>query len=150
MALSFTQRFFLSPSLLLLLLLIALSSSSLTGCPVNFEFLNYTIITCKCKGAQVVACPYANVLNDLTNDCATIMFSFINLYGKYPPGFFASMCHEGKKGITINCLPAAAASPPSVSADDTGMKTHQMRVSVTVVVVVYFHVVMLHVIRFVQ
>lgn len=78
------------------------------------------------------------------------MFSFINLYGKYPPGFFASMCHEGKKGITINCLPAAAASPPSVSADDTGMKTHQMRVSVTVVVVVYFHVVMLHVIRFVQ
>ena len=56
------------------------------------------------------------------------MFSFINLYGKYPPGFFASMCHEGKKGITINCLPAAAASPPSVSADDTGMKTHQMRV----------------------
>ena len=31
MALSFTQRFFLSPSLLLLLLLIALSSSSLTG-----------------------------------------------------------------------------------------------------------------------
>ncbi|KAG5065976.1 hypothetical protein JHK86_009707 [Glycine max] len=56
------------------------------------------------------------------------MFSFINLYGKYPPGFFASMCNEGKKGITINCLPAAAASPPSVSADDTGMKTHQMRV----------------------
>ncbi|KAG4392297.1 hypothetical protein GLYMA_04G112402v4 [Glycine max] len=72
MALSFTQRFFLSPSLLLLLLLIALSSSSLTessfnsqaehtgrnllqakkSCPVNFEFLNYTIITCKCKGAQ--------------------------------------------------------------------------------------------------
>ncbi|KHN01505.1 GPI-anchored protein LORELEI, partial [Glycine soja] len=48
------------------------------SCPVNFEFLNYTIITCKCKGAQ------------------------------YPPS------------------------------------------NVTVVVVVYFHVVMLHVIRFVQ
>ncbi|KAH1128565.1 hypothetical protein AAZX31_06G301000 [Glycine max] len=163
MAFSFTQRFFLSPSLLLLLLLIALSASSLTptcfsdsvfdsqaahagrnllqakkSCPVNFEFLNYTVITSKCKGPQYppkqccaafkeFACPYANALNDSTNDCAAIMFSYINLYGKYPFGFFASVCRQGKKGITINC-PASAASPPSVSEDDTGMKTHQIRV----------------------
>ncbi|KAH0436143.1 hypothetical protein IEQ34_026463 [Dendrobium chrysotoxum] len=38
-------------------------------------------------------------LNDLTNDCATTMFSYINLYGKYPPGLFAYECREGKEGL---------------------------------------------------
>ncbi|CAL5390193.1 unnamed protein product [Camellia sinensis] len=52
-----------------------------TACPVNFEFLNYTIITSQCKGPQYVpnsccpafkefACPYVDALNDLSNDCA--------------------------------------------------------------------------------
>jgi hypothetical protein len=77
---------------------------------VNFEFLNYTIITSKCKGPQYpaalccsafkeFACPYADQLNDGTNDCASTMFSYINLYGKYPPGLFASECKEGKEGL---------------------------------------------------
>ncbi|XP_004499696.1 GPI-anchored protein LLG1-like [Cicer arietinum] len=94
------------------------------GCSVNFEFLNYTIITSKCKGPRYpakpccasfkeFACPYADVLNDLTNDCASTMFSYINLYGHYPPGLFASECREGKSGL------ACPAMPPSVSADDT-------------------------------
>jgi hypothetical protein len=80
------------------------------GCSVNFEFLNYTIITSKCKGPQYAAalccsafkefaCPYADQLNDGTNDCASTMFSYINLYGKYPPGLFASECKEGKEGL---------------------------------------------------
>ncbi|XP_047149128.1 GPI-anchored protein LLG1-like [Vigna umbellata] len=94
------------------------------GCSVNFEFLNYTIVTSKCKGPQYppkeccgalkeFACPYADVLNDLTNECATTMFSYINLYGKYPPGLFASECTESKRGLECPAL------PPSVSADDT-------------------------------
>ncbi|WVZ00547.1 hypothetical protein V8G54_026616 [Vigna mungo] len=94
------------------------------GCSVNFEFLNYTIITSKCKGPQYppkeccgafkeFACPYADVLNDLTNECASTMFSYINLYGKYPPGLFASECHDTKRGLECPAL------PPSVSADDT-------------------------------
>ncbi|TKY49897.1 GPI-anchored protein LORELEI [Spatholobus suberectus] len=146
MAFSLDQRFWASSSLLLLLT--ALSVSSLTpaflsdsvfdsqvhtgrtllqakkSCPVNFEFLNYTIITSKCKGPQYppkeccgafkeFACPYADVINDLTNECASTMFSYINLYGKYPPGLFASECREGKEGL------ACPALPPSVSADDT-------------------------------
>nr|BAA34247.1 GPI-anchored protein [Vigna radiata] len=146
MVFSLHKRFWVSSSFLLLFW--ALSVSSLTptflsdhvfdsqahagrnllqakkGCSVNFEFLNYTIITSKCKGPQYppkeccgafkeFACPYADVLNDLTNECASTMFSYINLYGKYPPGLFASECHDTKRGLECPAL------PPSVSADDT-------------------------------
>ncbi|WOK92013.1 GPI-anchored protein LORELEI-like [Canna indica] len=75
--------------------------------------MNYTIITSRCKGPQYAAnlcctafkefaCPYADQLNDATNDCATTMFSYINLYGKYPPGLFASECREGKEGLACS------------------------------------------------
>ena len=88
------------------------------GCPVNFEFLNYTIITSQCKGPQYppdrccgsfkeFACPYADVLNDLTNDCASTMFSYINLYGKYPPGLFANECRDSKRGLECAVAPSA-------------------------------------------
>ncbi|KGN44100.1 GPI-anchored protein LLG1 [Cucumis sativus] len=99
------------------------------ACPVNFEFLNYTIITSKCKGPRYppkfccsalkeFACPYVEDLNDLTNDCASTMFSYINLYGKYPPGLFSSECKEGKEGLECPAL------PPSTSADlSWGSKT---------------------------
>ncbi|KAJ4725434.1 GPI-anchored protein LORELEI [Melia azedarach] len=90
------------------------------ACPVNFEFLNYTIITSQCKGPQFppdkccgafkqFACPYVGQINDLTTDCASTMFSYINLYGKYPPGLFASECREGKQGLEC------PASAPSMS-----------------------------------
>ncbi|KAL3821173.1 hypothetical protein ACJIZ3_007078 [Penstemon smallii] len=85
-------------------------------CPVNFEFQNYTIITSQCKGPQYApklccsalkdfACPFAEDINDLSNDCASTMFSYINLYGKYPPGLFASECREGKEGLECPALP---------------------------------------------
>ncbi|KAL3508308.1 hypothetical protein ACH5RR_027709 [Cinchona calisaya] len=86
------------------------------NCPINFEFQNYNIITSKCKGPQYLpslccpafkefACPFVEALNDLTNDCATTMFSYINLNGKYPPGLFASECTEGKEGLACPALP---------------------------------------------
>ncbi|XP_054798348.1 GPI-anchored protein LLG1-like [Prosopis cineraria] len=138
----FNQRFWISCQLLLVLLMglsaFAIPDSAFAsqahigrnllqakkGCPVNFEFLNYTIITSQCKGPRYppkiccaafkeFACPYADVLNDLTNECATTMFSYINIYGKYPPGLFASECREGKEGL------ACPALPPSMSASDT-------------------------------
>ncbi|KAL0306184.1 UNVERIFIED_CONTAM: GPI-anchored protein LLG1 [Sesamum radiatum] len=88
----------------------------LQACPVNFEFQNYTIITSKCKGPQYppnlccsalkdFACPFADEINDITNDCASTMFSYINLYGKYPPGLFASECREGKLGLECPAPP---------------------------------------------
>ena len=92
---------------------------------MNFEFLNYTIITSQCEGPQYspklccgafkdFACPYADELNDLTNDCASTMFSYINLYGKYPPGLFVSECQEGKEG-----LECPAQAPSTESAKDS-------------------------------
>ncbi|CAN1197221.1 GPI-anchored protein LLG1 [Linum perenne] len=100
------------------------------ACPVSFEFMNYTIITSQCKGPNYpvkeccssfkdFACPYADVLNDLENDCASTMFSYINLYGKYPPGLFASQCRDGKQGLSC---PAVS---PSQSANDSG--SHGLR-----------------------
>jgi hypothetical protein len=77
---------------------------------MSFEFQNYTIITSKCKGPKFpadkccsafleFACPFVDYINDDSNDCASTMFSYINLYGKYPPGLFASECKGGKKGL---------------------------------------------------
>ncbi|CDY17399.1 BnaA10g10330D [Brassica napus] len=128
MELNFLSRA-LSSFILVLTILASFSSSSFISdgvpgkatCPVNFEFMNYTIITSLCKGPKFpakeccgafkdFACPYADDLNDLSNDCATTMFSYINLYGKYPPGLFANQCQEGKEG-----LECPATSPTSAS-----------------------------------
>ena len=90
--------------------------TSSAACPVNFEFLNYTIITSQCKGPQYppdrccsafkeLTCPYAEQINDLTTNCASTMFSYINLYGNYTPGLFASLCREGKEGLACPALP---------------------------------------------
>ncbi|KAF0935620.1 hypothetical protein E2562_035075 [Oryza meyeriana var. granulata] len=81
------------------------------SCPLNFEFQNYTIITSKCKGPRFpakqccdafkeFACPFSDYINDESNYCASTMFSYINLYGKYPPGLFANECREGKLGLS--------------------------------------------------
>ncbi|KAK4278208.1 hypothetical protein QN277_016085 [Acacia crassicarpa] len=109
--------------LLLLFFMCGLSASLISECPVNFEVSNYTIITSKCKAPKYpaskccaafkeFACPYARVLNDLTNDCASTMFKYINLYGKYPPGLFATKCREGKGGLVC---PATPPPPPTTS-----------------------------------
>ncbi|XP_075505639.1 GPI-anchored protein LLG1-like [Primulina tabacum] len=98
-------------------------------CPDNFEFQNYTIITSKCKGPQYppnlccpafkdFSCPFADHLNDLSNDCASTMFSYINLYGKYPPGLFASECREGKLGLECPAVsPSASLSDKFANAN---------------------------------
>ncbi|XP_077222610.1 GPI-anchored protein LLG1-like [Tasmannia lanceolata] len=99
------------------------------SCPVNFEFLNYTIITSQCKGPNYLptlccgafkefACPYVDEINDGSNDCASTMFSYINLYGKYPPGLFASECKEGKYGLAC---PASAPLSESDTANGVQM-----------------------------
>ncbi|KAK6927286.1 hypothetical protein RJ641_005877 [Dillenia turbinata] len=106
-------------------------------CPENLENWNYTIITSKCKGphytAKVccdalkeLACPHADILNDLTTDCSVTMFSYINLYGKYPPGLFANECKEDKDGL--NC---PEAPPPSPS--DNGGQMSSTKSSVLMV-----------------
>ncbi|KGN44099.1 GPI-anchored protein LLG1-like [Cucumis sativus] len=98
------------------------------ACPISFEFLNYTIITSKCKGPQYspklccsaltqLVCPYVDALNDMTTDCASTIFSYINIYGKYPPGLFSSICREGAEGLA--CPPCP---PPSHSKSASLLK----------------------------
>lgn len=92
----------------------------LAACLVNFENQYYTIITSQCKGPDYdpnpccyafieFACPFADYLNNLTNDYSTVMFSYINANGKYPLGLFVNLCRQGKEGLA--CL----APPPSDS-----------------------------------
>ncbi|TKY66860.1 GPI-anchored protein LORELEI [Spatholobus suberectus] len=80
------------------------------ACGVDFENQNYTILTSQCKGPQYppkvcceafkqFACPFAGEINDMTTDCSPVMFSYINIYGKYPPGLFANECKEGNQGL---------------------------------------------------
>ncbi|KAF4369466.1 hypothetical protein G4B88_029564 [Cannabis sativa] len=94
-------------------------------CNINFESQNYTIITSKCKGPQYppqscclafkeFACPFADAINDENSDCAATMFSYINLYGKYPPGLFALQCREGKEGL--DCTDVLEAAKQKTSA----------------------------------
>ena len=77
---------------------------------MSFEGANYTVITNRCKGPlyppslccaalKDFACPYTTYINDVTTNCAPTMFSYINLYGKYPPGLFANTCKEDKNGL---------------------------------------------------
>ncbi|CAA0841145.1 LORELEI-LIKE-GPI-ANCHORED PROTEIN 1 [Striga hermonthica] len=98
---------------------------ALKSCPVDFEHQNYTIITEKCRGPdysaklccssfKAFACPFADELDDLTNDCASTMFRYIDLNGHYPPGLFASLCREGREGLA--CPPL----PPPKSGDKSG------------------------------
>ncbi|KAH0457757.1 hypothetical protein IEQ34_013072 [Dendrobium chrysotoxum] len=99
-------------------------------CLVNFQFMNYTIITSKCKGPQYAAnpccsafkefaCPYADQLNDQTNDCSFVMFSYINQYGKYPTGLFSSECKDGKQGL--NCTAYISKQDNSTSSSSARM-----------------------------
>ncbi|XP_010433242.1 PREDICTED: GPI-anchored protein LORELEI-like [Camelina sativa] len=90
-------------------------------CQEDFATKNYTIITSKCKGPNYpakiccsafkdFACPFAEALNDEKTDCASTMFSYINLYGRYPPGIFANMCKEGKEGLDCTDVKPTASS----------------------------------------
>lgn len=74
--------------------------------------MNYTVITSQCKGPNYtpercctplkqLLCPIKDQVNDLKSNCADVFFSYVNLYGKYPPGLFAALCKEGEQGL--NC-----------------------------------------------
>ncbi|MED6136216.1 hypothetical protein PIB30_053939 [Stylosanthes scabra] len=95
-----------------------------TACKVDMEKQNYTIITSQCKGPHYppkfccnalkqLACPISKEINDEGTDCAQVMFSYINIYGKYPPGLFANQCKEDSHGL--NCENVVYPPPPAKS-----------------------------------
>lgn len=73
---------------------------------------NYQAEPC-CGALTELACPFSEELNDMKNDCATTFFSYINLYGKYPPGLFSNLCHGRKDGLDCTHIPNK--TPPSSS-----------------------------------
>ncbi|XP_073029903.1 GPI-anchored protein LLG1-like [Primulina eburnea] len=92
-----------------------------TTCSVDFEKMNYSVITSQCKGPnytperccmplKVLLCPVKDQVNDLKSNCADTFFSYVNLYGKYPPGLFASLCKEGEQGL--DCQSVEQPPPP--------------------------------------
>ncbi|ESQ45782.1 hypothetical protein EUTSA_v10011088mg [Eutrema salsugineum] len=85
-------------------------------CEVNFEYMNYTAMTKRCKGPafpakecclafKEFACPYANQINDMNSDCAKTMFSYMNIYGNYPTGLFAN------DSLSLNASTADSTAP---------------------------------------
>ncbi|XP_042490201.1 GPI-anchored protein LLG1-like [Macadamia integrifolia] len=88
------------------------------SCPVDFEFLNYTIITSQCKSPypsqpccsalNKFSCPYVDELSDSTNDCILTMFSYINLIGKYPASLFSNECQGQWLSCNVTTAPAAS------------------------------------------
>ncbi|MED6107154.1 hypothetical protein PIB30_011423 [Stylosanthes scabra] len=96
------------------------------ACGVDFENQNYTILTSQCKGPQYpqnvcceafkqFACPFTDEINDMSTDCASVMFSYINIYGKYPPGLFANECKEGNQGLDCSNVKTTSSNSSSVS-----------------------------------
>ncbi|XP_039040043.1 GPI-anchored protein LLG3-like [Hibiscus syriacus] len=92
-------------------------------CDEDFQHKNYTILTTMCKGPQYpregccnalsdFACPFVDKVNDQGTNCAPTMFSYINLYGKYPPGLFANLCTKDKEGLLCSEVPKSSAAPP--------------------------------------
>ncbi|XP_021754244.1 GPI-anchored protein LLG1-like isoform X2 [Chenopodium quinoa] len=126
-----------SVTFMILLLLLPIASANPSGrhllqatkdCPLDVQHWNYTIITSRCKGPKYpaniccgafkeLACPYTPTLNDVTNNCATTLFSYINLYGKYPPGLFANVCRDSKRGL--ECTDAQMSMSMSKSSCST-------------------------------
>ncbi|XP_028807847.1 GPI-anchored protein LLG1-like [Neltuma alba] len=103
------------------------------ACSVDFENQNYTILTSQCKGPMYpstvccrafkqFACPFADQIVDMTTDCATVMFSYINVYGKYPPGLFSNECKEGNHGLDCDSVDAASPAPSSDGGNLVGPK----------------------------
>ncbi|XP_021758827.1 GPI-anchored protein LLG2-like isoform X2 [Chenopodium quinoa] len=113
-----------SVTIMILLLLLHIASANPSDCPLDVQHLNYTIIISRCKGPRYpaniccgafkeLACPYAPTLNDVTNNCATTLFSYINLYGKYPPGLFANICRDSKRGLECTDAQMSMSKPKS-------------------------------------
>lgn len=106
--------------------------------------MNYTVITSRCKGPKYpakeccssfkdFACPYAEQINDLSSECANTMFSYINIYGNYPPGIFSNECREGKEGLECPAMPPNSAADLN-AATTTACSHVWMAISVALLV----------------
>ena len=95
-----------------------------TECPIDFASMNYTSITSVCNGTDPnttlcctsfvdFACPYADYLNNDATNCATNLFSYLNMAGNYPAALFSSLCQGNAEGLPCPVAPAPAPALPS-------------------------------------
>ncbi|RAL41772.1 hypothetical protein DM860_008954 [Cuscuta australis] len=102
------------------------------------ENQNYTIVTSQCKGPHYdgkiccgafkeLACKNRDALNADNNNCATVLFNYLHLYGKYPAGLFGNLCKEDKNGLDCKQVDdkeaAAAAAKSGASSTTPGTKS---------------------------
>ncbi|KAL5214523.1 hypothetical protein ABZP36_003675, partial [Zizania latifolia] len=52
-----------------------------------------------CKAFKGFACPFSDMLNNVSNGCADDMFYHISTKGDLPPGIFYMNCREGPEGL---------------------------------------------------
>ncbi|KAH9545995.1 hypothetical protein CY35_12G073700 [Sphagnum magellanicum] len=94
-------------------------------CPENFGLQNYSSITSVCKAPDynktlccssftMFTCRFLTYFNDPSTNCASTLFSYLNLAGNYPPGLFANLCTQGdQQGIPCPITPAPSPNPSS-------------------------------------
>ncbi|KAF4355398.1 hypothetical protein F8388_008095 [Cannabis sativa] len=94
--------------------------SLVLGFAFSTTFLSDTLFELHGSTSRALLQAKKNAINDEQSDCASTMFSYINLYGKYPPGLFALQCREGKEGL--DCTDVLEAKQKS-TADITYITT---------------------------
>lgn len=97
----------------------------MTECPENFGLQNYSSITSVCKAPEynktlccssftMFTCRFLTYFNDPSTNCASTLFTYLNLAGNYPPGLFANLCTQGdQQGIPCPITPAPTPNPSS-------------------------------------
>ncbi|GER52728.1 GPI-anchored protein LORELEI [Striga asiatica] len=67
-----------------------------------------------------------HVLNDLSNDCASSMFSYINLHGRYPPGLFANECRDSRQGLECPAPPPGSNRSTTTNNNNNNNAGHKI------------------------
>lgn len=96
-------------------------------CPVDFASQNYTIVTSVCNATDInktacceafviFACPFAQYINDQSNNCDTTMFSYLSAAGNYPTQLFET-CQGDENGLPCPLVPEPSPNPSSATMD---------------------------------
>lgn len=91
------------------------------ACPVDFANQNYSIVTSVCNATAPdmpkccssfteFACQFASYINDESTNCATAMFSYLNIAGNYQAQLFQG-CRGDAQGLPCPLVPEPSPNP---------------------------------------
>ncbi|KAL2630585.1 hypothetical protein R1flu_015271 [Riccia fluitans] len=111
---------------------------TLTPCPIQYAFFNFSPVldacpnstnisvvgtfnakTC-CQSLCKVLGSNGSFINDLTTDCSSQFFTYLNLAGNYSQGFFASICTDPNSPKGIYCPPEVTGDTPPPPGNSGG------------------------------